>query len=823
MIPITQSVKTDNQMEGITIDNPKEKLGTPGFLKSIGSVFSRFSPKQFKTRPKLPKATVAIEIDHSQTNSEEEDEEEDEELDEEEDEGEKNLDNRSFEEQREDWSKTKGKALARTPIQPQRLYPSFEEAEEAEQTYRADSDDGGDESVDIAGPSNVVVRNCNRRIKGQLATRASSRIRGEPPAPLENVHIETNVLVNELGNLSINGELSSSRSSVNGSDGEEVPVKTTNLVKRVEQKEKVEPRTESVSDEEEITVKRKAPVKRVELKKKVETKIQLRPITPDRFSETNPFRTIEFCEKTVPIPKMKDEETCVEKGKPSTSHQSHFDKMYRYLRNAGVSKEQAVHGAILSLEPLNDNLGESVVKSEETGLTNDCPVKSNQSYYNSQKLLQNQQQQTISLLAQVPAFNGMGATKFEDWIQHFERVIDTSEFEEGRKIKLLCSKLFGSAGDCITTYQLCYPKEAKSFTKVKQCLHERFHGGDSRKMYLTEYNNCNRNPGESIRDYACRIQKLYSFAYPTKAGKSVDLEMRELMIMDRFLGGLKSNLRERMSFKEFKSLKDLVKATENCAAILNEAKLEKRNVEFINAISTNSNSQALSETKKEAEGWKLAAEKTQNILSDLLQQKKEKKLKTRDDGFINAVTTNSNVQAMDDTKRDLEEFKITAKSNQKLLSDMMQQARETTKLMNQVTQLQSQAVLPNQSVFSAQPLHHQHNQQGHNHSNQFVERNIQGPQPPPKYGGQQNNQANRYPPREAKYCAYCAKTNASNPVTHNTDTCGFGPQGPTCFRCRRTGHFARDCPEPHQNTSNGIYRPPVQNTAGQLNPWNRGN
>jgi hypothetical protein len=154
-----------------------------------------------------------------------------------------------------------------------------------------------------------------------------------------------------------------------------------------------------------------------------------------------------------------------------------------------------------------------------------------------------------------------------------------------------------------------------------------------------------------------------------------------------------------MSFKEFKSLKDLVKATENCAAILNEAKLEKRNVEFINAISTNSNSQALSETKKEAEGWKLAAEKTQNILSDLLQQKKEKKLKTRDDGFINAVTTNSNVQAMDDTKRDLEEFKITAKSNQKLLSDMMQQARETTKLMNQVTQLQSQAVLPNQSVF----------------------------------------------------------------------------------------------------------------------------
>jgi hypothetical protein len=46
----------------------------------------------------------------------------------------------------------------------------------------------------------------------------------------------------------------------------------------------------------------------------------------------------------------------------------------------------------------------------------------------------------------------------------------------------------------------------------------------------------------------------------------VDLEMRELMIMDRFFGGLKSNHRERISFKELKSLKDLVK--ENCAAML---------------------------------------------------------------------------------------------------------------------------------------------------------------------------------------------------------------------------------------------------------------
>ncbi|KAK4030610.1 hypothetical protein OUZ56_023875 [Daphnia magna] len=73
--------------------------------------------------------------------------------------------------------------------------------------------------------------------------------------------------------------------------------------------------------------------------------------------------------------------------------------------------------------------------------------------------------------------------------------------------------------------------------------------------------------------------------------------MREQLIMDKFWGGLKPNLRERMSFKEFKNLDSLMKATEYCAAVLNEAKLERRNVEFINAVASNSNAISSSETK----------------------------------------------------------------------------------------------------------------------------------------------------------------------------------------------------------------------------------
>jgi hypothetical protein len=68
-----------------------------------------------------------------------------------------------------------------------------------------------------------------------------------------------------------------------------------------------------------------------------------------------------------------------------------------------------------------------------------------------------------------------------------------------------------------------------------------------------------------------------------------------------------------------------------CGCLLNEAKLERRNVEFINAVSSNPNSQALNETKNE-----------------------------------------------------IETIKVNMKANHKLRGDIMQQARDTTKIINKV-------------------------------------------------------------------------------------------------------------------------------------------
>jgi hypothetical protein len=123
----------------------------------------------------------------------------------------------------------------------------------------------------------------------------------------------------------------------------------------------------------------------------------------------------------------------------------------------------------------------------------DCSTVSNQSYYNSQKLLQNQQQQTIALLSQVPKFNGMGSTKFEDWIQHFERVVDTAEFEEGRKIKLLGSRFetlgFGVCRGLYYYIPAQSPKEGKLFSKVNRTSMSGFMEGTTEKWTLQNLKN----------------------------------------------------------------------------------------------------------------------------------------------------------------------------------------------------------------------------------------------------------------------------------------------------------------------------------------------
>ena len=537
---------------------------------------------------------------------------------------------------------------------------------------------------------------------------------------------------------------------------------------------------------------------------------------PSQSSTTNPFRQAVTVSLPTPFqgaPAYSKPPAQVLPTKPilkptTMSLPTPYEALYKCLRTSGLSKEDAATGAKAALAVTKTSPSSSTPPTATAGGNHvDCSTVSNQSYYNSQKLLQNQQQQTIALLAQVQAFNGMGSTKFEDWIQHFERVVDTAEFEEGRKIKLLGSKLFGSAGDCITTFQLNYPREAKLFSKVKQNLHERFHGGDNRKMYFTEFKNCVRNSGESIRDYACRLQKLYLFAYPTEEGKPIDpavLQLRETMLMDGFLGGLKSNLRERMSFKDYKNLNDLVKATEKCAAVLSEAKLEKRSVEFVNAISADANAHELRETKNEISELRSVMEQMAQKLANttLGGSKKE---------AVNVVAA-TQVTQLTESKREIEELKNLVRASNKNYSDMMKQSRDIEKAMKN---LQIQVAGTSQQTLQAQPVM----QFQPNHSSQFVDKSYQGAHQTPQYNNNnQSKQSNGY--GEKRHCVHCAAAGRTY-GNHNSELCFFGAGGPKCFKCKGSGHFSKNCTA--SQISTGIQNGPPGQNGGQGNPFNQGN
>ncbi|KAK4009724.1 hypothetical protein OUZ56_018870 [Daphnia magna] len=110
----------------------------------------------------------------------------------------------------------------------------------------------------------------------------------------------------------------------------------------------------------------------------------------------------------------------------------------------------------------------------------------------------------------------------------------------------------------------------------------------------------------------------------------------------------------QQNLKSQMNLNDLVKAKEKCAAILNEAKLEKRSVEFVNAVSANANAQELRETKNEISELK--------VIEQLSQKMRAAQLTDKSHESINAVATGHNAQ-LAESKQEIEELKNLLKAN----------------------------------------------------------------------------------------------------------------------------------------------------------------
>ena len=137
--------------------------------------------------------------------------------------------------------------------------------------------------------------------------------------------------------------------------------------------------------------------------------------------------------------------------------------------------------------------------------------------------------------------------RFDNWIAHLESALDLGDFEEGRKLQLLRSKLYGEAAEEFDTFKLDSPIRSISYKEFKARLMKLFHSMETRSHRSVEFHNMCREPEENMRRYANRMRKAFYFAYPL-AGKNdtSTTASREQMLMDRFIEGLQPELQSRL-------------------------------------------------------------------------------------------------------------------------------------------------------------------------------------------------------------------------------------------------------------------------------------
>ena len=175
------------------------------------------------------------------------------------------------------------------------------------------------------------------------------------------------------------------------------------------------------------------------------------------------------------------------------------------------------------------------------------------------------QHQAIALLNNVPAFSGALGTRFDDWVRHFEACTALADFEESRKILILQSKLTSTAADTFQQFQKLDSVNAKSFLKIKECLHKRFHGNETHTYYAEQFEKCVRLDKESVRDYASRLTKIFQYCYPEfydNNSSRINQSMDNLL-MDKFRAGLQHKLRKKIATKKFSSMEKMMECVES--------------------------------------------------------------------------------------------------------------------------------------------------------------------------------------------------------------------------------------------------------------------
>jgi hypothetical protein len=161
-----------------------------------------------------------------------------------------------------------------------------------------------------------------------------------------------------------------------------------------------------------------------------------------------------------------------------------------------------------------------------------------------------QKSQTLTLLQGLAPFSGNSivkgpnAQRFEIWIRTFEAIISMASWDSQKEINLLASKLIGIAAEALDDFLNSHSEEELTYENAKAHLMNHFHGTETREMYEKEYRKCLREAGESILDYAHRLNRNFQHTYPIpdeqRASPDV-IALRDQLLKDKFFSGYPLN------------------------------------------------------------------------------------------------------------------------------------------------------------------------------------------------------------------------------------------------------------------------------------------